>query len=1040
MVFTDLSAYNAGNITLWHWVFGDGHDTTYTAFAPAISHAYSQAGNFNVKLTVYSQNGCENTYQHVVTVGASPVAGFTWLNTCEGSATQFNDQTVATSGISIVSRTWNFGDPATGISNTSSLPNPVHTFSAPGTYLVSLVAANATGCSDTIQHQVIITPKPGVDFYHDTITCLGTPLAFHTDTTATTIAQVQSYNWNFGDGTPASNLQNPVHSYANAGTYTVTLTIVNLAGCSNAVSHPVTIGESPVSMFSYANACQGAPTQFTDLSYAPNNGTIVSWTWNFGVNGTLSDTSHLQNPEFTYTMPGIYTVTLTTTSATGCTNTKSQPVQIFNKPTAAFRYSTTPCSNGSVQFQDSSYSYQAVITSWQWEFEPFQYSTAQNPVYQYFALDSCYNVKLVVTDFRGCMDTVDKVVCVPDELTVGISHQPGCIGSPTSFNSLLLTPTDDVLNSYLWNFGDPASGTANTSTLKNPQHIFNNTGFYTISLTVTDIYGCQANSVETIEVHALPVASFTWSNNMFSTTVDFTSTSIATGTTIAQYIWTFGDGTTQTLTDPNISTTHVYAQAGNYLVTLTTIDVNGCSGSQSQLIICSPMPVASMQLLDTLICQNYSITIANNSTYTSSIDQWIWNWGDGSATVTDTVYKPTISHIYSQPGVYTISLKIVSIYNSMPITDSTSRTITVKPSPVAAFTSKGSCANNMVNFYNSTNQNGTAISKYLWNFGDPATSKDSSELRNPTYTYPEAGEYESQLIVVNSLGCADTAVNTVKMYGSPTADFNNSVACMGHTTHFFDHSDPNLAPLTHSGWIVSDGSHTIGYMTGQNASFTFDSLGVYTVLHAVSDSNGCADSITYQIAVVPSPLSVFNVNDNFENLQGQVQLENGSLGADEYFWDFGNGETSNEEIPVVTYNDDGDYLIQLYAKNNYGCVDSSAVMYKMLYKGLWVPSAMAIGPVQSVRIWKPIGVNLIYYRVDIYDRWDNRIWYSDKLTEKGAPAEGWDGTHNEVPCQEGIYVWKITAIFSDGSIWHNEDVGNHENLPGGTTGTITLIR
>jgi PKD repeat protein len=385
-------------------------------------------------------------------------------------------------------------------------------------------------------------------------------------------------------------------------------------------------------------------------------------------------------------------------------------------------------------------------------------------------------------------------------------------------------------------------------------------------------------------------------------------------------------------------------------------------------------------------------------------------------------------------------MKIISMYNGIPIMDSTYKTITVKPTPVAGFSSSGACAGNRVNFYNSTNNNGTPVTRYIWNFGDPAAVNDSSALRNPTYTYNAAGEYEAQLIAVSSLGCSDTVTNKVNMYASPTADFNFSVACLGQNTYFFDQSDPSLAPLIHSGWIVSDGVHTIGKMTGPTATFVFDSLGKYTVLHAISDSNGCSDSLNYQITVVPSPLSVFNVNDNYENIQGQIELENGSIGADEYLWEFGNGSSSNVTSPIITFNEDGDYLIQLYAKNEYGCVDSSAVLYKMMYKGLWIPNSLAIGPVQSVRLWKPIGVNLTYYRVDVYDRWGAVIWSSEKLDDKGSPAEGWDGTYKEVPCQEGVYVWKITAIFKDGSIWYNDDVGNREKLSGGTSGTITLIR
>jgi hypothetical protein len=185
---------------------------------------------------------------------------------------------------------------------------------------------------------------------------------------------------------------------------------------------------------------------------------------------------------------------------------------------------------------------------------------------------------------------------------------------------------------------------------------------------------------------------------------------------------------------------------------------------------------------------------------------------------------------------------------------------------------------------------------------------------------------------------------------------------------------------------------------------------------------------------------VFNVNGNYQNTQGKVQFENGSLGADEYYWDLGNGETSNLLSPVTTYNEDGDYLVQLYTRNNFDCVDSTSVVYKMMYKGLWVPNALAVGPVPSVRLWKPVGVNLVLYKAEVFDRWGTKIWQSDKLTDKGAPAEGWDGSFNETPCQQGSYTWKITAVFKDGSIWNNSDIGNHDGLNGGNVGNITLIR
>ncbi len=1031
VTFTDLSAFNGGTITLWNWSFGDGTTASYSAATPSVSHSYSQPGNFVVTLTVYSQNGCENTSQQMVTIAPAPLAAFTYLNTCAGSATQFTNSSVATAGINITSRLWNFGDPASGINNTSSLMNPAHTFAAPGTYPVTLVVVNASGCSDTVVQQLTITPKPGVDFYHSAATCLGTPMAFFTDTTVTAIASVQSYEWNFGDGSPVSNLQNPVHSFAFTGTFTVTLSIVDAGGCSNAISHTVTIGEAPVSVFSYAQACKDAPTLFTDLSYAPNNQAIVSWKWDFGVNGILSDTSIVQNPEFTYTASGTYTVTLTTATASGCSHTQAMPVQIFTTPTAAFTYATSPCSNGSVQFQDASYTYQGIITSWEWEFEPFQNSTAKNPVHQYYAVDSCYNVKLIIKDFRGCTDTTTRSVCVPAPLAVAFDYQNECFGSAMLFTPQVVTPTGDSLISFSWNFGDPQSGTANTSAAKKPAHTFTKTGFYTVSLSATDVYGCSASVYQSIEVKAQPVASFSYEAGQCDSTVTFTSTSVDTTALIATYVWNFGDGTTMTMNAPDNTVTHKFPSNGVFNVKLTVISQYGCSAEVSQPVEQKNCLVAAFVKNSSPACQNNLVAFADQSVCTGTITSWEWQWGDASAPSVYSAFKPMVTHVYALTGVYNVTLTVTTLINGVPFTATTTQSITVLSSPVADFTSSGSCSGGRVSFQNTSSTNGVAIAAYAWNFGDPANANDTSGLKNPAYTYPVDGDYVAQLVVTNTLGCADTVAHTIPMHGAPSADFNFSVACMGLPTHFFDQSDKNMSPITYSGWVVSDETKIIGYMTGQSASFTFSNTGDYTVMHTVSDSNRCADSIAYKITVVPSPITAFSIEEEYENIQGQIKLENGTLGGNEYLWDFGNGETSNVASPVITFNQDGEYRIQLYASNEYGCVDSTEIVYEMLFKGLWVPNALAIGPNPAVKIWKPVGVNLSFYKAEIYDRWGNLIWFSKKLTDKGAPMESWDGTLKDKPCPEGIYVWRITAIFSDGTIWRNDSAGNRDGLDRG---------
>ncbi len=163
--------YNVA-LGVWRW-------TRYHLYCicPTITHSYAQAATFNVKLTVYTQNGCEKTYQQNITISPAPVAGFTYQNTCEGDATQFTDQTAASGGVTIVAWAWNFGDPASGAANASTLKNPSHTFTAAGTYQVVLFTTNASGCTDSIQIPVVINPEPGVDFITGPVTCNGNPLS-----------------------------------------------------------------------------------------------------------------------------------------------------------------------------------------------------------------------------------------------------------------------------------------------------------------------------------------------------------------------------------------------------------------------------------------------------------------------------------------------------------------------------------------------------------------------------------------------------------------------------------------------------------------------------------------------------------------------------------------------------------------------------------------------------------------------------------------------------------------------------------------------
>jgi PKD repeat protein len=162
----------------------------------------------------------------------STVAAFNFFNTCEGSYTQFNDQSGITGGVAtLVSWSWNFGD-----GNSSTQQSPSHLYSNPGSYPVKLVATNSAGHSDSITKTVVISPTPNVVF-SQAIANLTINLTNYTTISSGTIS---GYSWDFGDG-GTSTASSPLHTYAAPGSYTICLTATSSAGCINTQCLPVLI-------------------------------------------------------------------------------------------------------------------------------------------------------------------------------------------------------------------------------------------------------------------------------------------------------------------------------------------------------------------------------------------------------------------------------------------------------------------------------------------------------------------------------------------------------------------------------------------------------------------------------------------------------------------------------------------------------------------------------------------------------------------------------------------------------------------------------
>jgi len=263
---------SSGSITDWSWDFGDG--ATSTAQNP--SHTYTAPGSYTVSLTVTGPGGSDTeTKAAYVTVDVPPpVAAFSGAPT-SGAAplpVAFRD---GSSG-SITDWSWDFGDGAT-----STAQNPSHTYAAPGSYTVSLTVTGPGGSTTATKINYITATAPSepppVAAFSGAPTSGAAPLpvAFRDGSSGS----ITGWSWDFGDGA-TSTAQNPSHTYAAPGSYTVSLTVTGPGGSDSEVkAHYITVSVNSTGLVAAYGFNEGSGTVITDLSGNGNHGTISGAAW-----------------------------------------------------------------------------------------------------------------------------------------------------------------------------------------------------------------------------------------------------------------------------------------------------------------------------------------------------------------------------------------------------------------------------------------------------------------------------------------------------------------------------------------------------------------------------------------------------------------------------------------------------------------------------------------------------------------------------------------------------------------------------------------
>lgn len=550
---------------------------------------------------------------------------------------------------------------------------------------------------------------------------------------------------------------------------------------------------------------------------------------------------------------------------------------------------------------------------------------------------------------------------------------------------------------YEWDFGD-----GKTSTLKDPNHSYPNIGKYTLRLIAIDSNTCNVSDTAIKEVTVLqrPTADFVIINSHCKKQVEIINKS--KDYTVLD--WDYGDGTKDQNPNPGI---HTY-DTGKYKITLITDAKNLCSDTASVSFEIKEITYAYAKFIpDTTLCGPAEIQFTNQSVGNRIFK---WDFGDGNFS---TLKNPL--HSYPSIGKYTIKLRVTDSA-TCNISDSITRLVNVLVHPTADFNIKEFKCLSQIDIINKSKD----YEILHWDYGDG----NSNQNPNPgIYKYPGPGSYKITLVADNTL-CSDTLSKTIeiKVNTYVRADFvPDTTLCDTGQVKFI-----NLSSAGNYQWNFGDGN----FSSDNSPNHSFTKFGTFNIRLIVNDTNTCNfnDTAFRTVNVVKQSHASF-ITKGFECIS-QIEILNTGSDFETTDWDFGDGNTSNNENPgTYEYKDSGIYTIRLITDADKQCPDTAYFLATI--KG--TPADKFI----PVNVFTPDGDGLnecfhfggflnecSKFKLIIYDRWGL------KMFETTDYNDCWNGRVKNTgrKCPEGTYFYIC------------EYKGETLFIKSRFSGTVTLIR
>lgn len=891
---------NSTSANSWLWLFGNGNISFSETPDP---QTYPMAGNYEVTLLITDANGCPASKQDTIVIFPRPEAGMMLSGLCSGEQIGFSDFSIITND-TIISWNWEFGD-----GNTSTSQNPFHLYTIDGIYEVILQVATEN-CSDIDTQLITIQPAPIIDIMpSQTQGCNYTNVVFTNNTTGAI-----SFFWSFGDGI-TSIVASPNHTFINHTNsdmiFPVMVIAFSPAGCTDTLQIDITIHPNPNAALSSdaTPGCSPLEVDFTNYSTG-----AISYLWNFGEGSTSTETNPQHNFVNDTSFIMYFNVVLTAYTEFGCADSINQFITVFPNPD--YDFTITPdssCNPSMVQLSTvtGEYSYEwfygdggsdlAGATSWH------MYNSSS-------LFDTTFTVQLVTTTFFGCKDTVshDLVIHPSPLASFVVDTLSGCTPLLVEFANTSFGAT-----TYTWNFGD---GNSSTSTDPVFDYTYLNPGLspvsYNCQLIASSDNGCTSVMSQTITVYPASHSGFYVSAETGCSPLEVSFTNSSMGTD--SYSWIFGDGNSSTNTNP--VNTYINNGLNEMVVTvqLVSASIYGCKDTASYPITIYPKPDASFVLAASSGCSPFQAEITNNSVGASS---FFWDFGDGTFS---NAFGPDFSHLYENLSglLQTVPVQL-NVTNNFGCIDQVLQTINVFPEVMADFSVETEgCSPFTVTF---VNQSMGSVS-YTWNFGDGNVSTSSG----PSHTYVNNSLNDTiftpYLITLSTYGCPDTAYMDINVLAQPQPIFlvSTSSGCSPLTVDI----ENNSLGVSSYFWDFDDGTNSDTDAAEFSHVFVNTSLNPvnYVMELSVESAAGCLGTALQSITVYPE-VNPYVICDTVGCSPLTVTYNNFTTGASNYFWEFGDGGTSNDSIPIHIYNNPSSENLMvnqasLIATSSFGCVDS----------------------------------------------------------------------------------------------------------------------